>query len=187
MAFALEGLVVAVQALRLEYYELFSRVFTREGRPFTPWRLPLLSTEEATMIESVLLGAPAPSPAACSRRRCCAARRAPGCAGWSGSTSRSPAPRCWRSALMLAGVVDPAQAATTATSRSSGDAFIGAGIAVAGSTLGAGVAVSYTGSAALAAIAEKPEMLGRSLVIVGLAEGIAIYGLIVAVILIGKA
>jgi V/A-type H+/Na+-transporting ATPase subunit K len=89
--------------------------------------------------------------------------------------------------LMLAGVVDPAQAATTATSgSSSGDAFIGAGIAVAGSTIGAGIAVSYTGAATLAAIAEKPEMLGRSLVIVGLAEGIAIYGLIIAVILIGK-
>jgi len=47
VAFALEGLVVAVQALRLEYYELFSRVFAREGRPFRPWSLPLLSTEEA--------------------------------------------------------------------------------------------------------------------------------------------
>ena len=91
-------------------------------------------------------------------------------------------------ALMLAGVLDPAQAATTAVaSHSSGDAFIGAGIAVAGSTIGAGIAVSYTGAAALAAIAEKPEMLGRSLVIVGLAEGIAIYGLIIAVLLIGKA
>jgi len=88
--------------------------------------------------------------------------------------------------LMLGGVVDPAQAATTAASASSGDAFIGAGIAVAGSTIGAGIAVSYTGAATLAAIAEKPEMLGRSLVIVGLAEGIAIYGLIIAVILIGK-
>jgi len=89
--------------------------------------------------------------------------------------------------LMLGGVVDPAAAATAVTKPGAGDAFIGAGIAVAGSTLGAGVAVSYTGSAALAAIAEKPEMLGRSLVIVGLAEGIAIYGLIVAVIMIGKA
>jgi len=89
--------------------------------------------------------------------------------------------------LMLAGVVDPAQAAAASSASSSGDAFIGAGIAVAGSTIGAGFAVSYTGAAALAAIAEKPEMLGRSLVIVGLAEGIAIYGLIVAVILIGKA
>jgi V/A-type H+/Na+-transporting ATPase subunit K len=88
--------------------------------------------------------------------------------------------------LMLTGVVDPAQAATTAASHSAGDAFIGAGIAVAGSTLGAGIAVSYTGSAALAAIAEKREMFGRALVIVGLAEGIAIYGLIVAIILIGK-
>lgn len=88
--------------------------------------------------------------------------------------------------LALAGVVDPAQAASAATSASSGDAFVGAGIAIAGSTLGAGVAVSYTGSAALAAIAEKPEMLGRALVIVGLAEGIAIYGLVVAVLLIGK-
>lgn len=88
--------------------------------------------------------------------------------------------------LMLTGVVDPAQAATTATKAASGDAFIGAAIAVAASTLGAGIAVSYTGSAALAAMAERPEMFGRSLVIVGLAEGIAIYGLIVAVILIGK-
>ncbi|MGZ4179071.1 MAG: ATP synthase subunit C [Solirubrobacteraceae bacterium] len=90
-------------------------------------------------------------------------------------------------ALIMAGVVDPAQAATAAASSRSGDAFIGAGIAVAGSTIGAGIAVSYTGAATLAAIAEKPEIFGRSLVIVGLAEGIAIYGLIVAVILIGKA
>ncbi len=47
VAFALEGLVVAVQALRLEYYELFSRVFVREGRPFRPWSLPVLTGEEA--------------------------------------------------------------------------------------------------------------------------------------------
>ncbi|WP_241248933.1 V-type ATPase 116kDa subunit family protein [Rhodococcus sp. X156] len=38
VAFALEALVAGVQALRLEYYELFSRVFTTEGRPFRPWR-----------------------------------------------------------------------------------------------------------------------------------------------------
>ncbi len=46
-AFALEGLVVSVQALRLEYYELFSRLFVREGRPFRPFSLPLISIEEA--------------------------------------------------------------------------------------------------------------------------------------------
>lgn len=37
VAFALEGLVAGIQALRLEYYELFSRIFTGEGRPFRPW------------------------------------------------------------------------------------------------------------------------------------------------------
>ena len=40
VAFVLEGLVVAIQALRLEYYELFSRVFRVEGRPFQPWHVP---------------------------------------------------------------------------------------------------------------------------------------------------
>jgi V/A-type H+-transporting ATPase subunit I len=39
VAFGLEGLVAAVQALRLEYYELFSRVFQAEGRPFRPWHV----------------------------------------------------------------------------------------------------------------------------------------------------
>ena len=58
---------------------------------------------------------------------------------------------------------------------------------MAGARIGAAIAVAYTGAAALAAISEKPEMFGRALVIVGLAEGIAIYGLIVAIILIGKA
>ena len=47
VAFALEGLVVSVQALRLEYYELFSRVLLREGRRFAPWSLPLLIEEES--------------------------------------------------------------------------------------------------------------------------------------------
>ncbi|WP_152190006.1 V-type ATPase 116kDa subunit family protein [Georgenia satyanarayanai] len=41
VTFALEALVAGVQALRLEYYELFSRIFTAEGRPFRPWHVPL--------------------------------------------------------------------------------------------------------------------------------------------------
>ncbi len=40
VAFALEALVAGVQALRLEFYELFSRVFIGEGRPFRPWTSP---------------------------------------------------------------------------------------------------------------------------------------------------
>ena len=88
--------------------------------------------------------------------------------------------------LLALGVAEPASAAGAAAHNDQSGAFIGAAIAVAGSTIGAGIAVAYTGSAALAAISEKPETFGRAMVVVGLAEGIAIYGLIVAVILIGK-
>jgi V/A-type H+-transporting ATPase subunit I len=40
VAFALEALVAAVQALRLEFYELFSRIFAGQGQPFRPWHIP---------------------------------------------------------------------------------------------------------------------------------------------------
>jgi V/A-type H+-transporting ATPase subunit I len=46
LAFALELLVAGVQALRLEYYELFSRVFAGEGHRFDPWQLPLAPAKE---------------------------------------------------------------------------------------------------------------------------------------------
>jgi V/A-type H+/Na+-transporting ATPase subunit K len=78
-------------------------------------------------------------------------------------------------------------AATAAANATNGSALVGAAIAVAGSSIGAAIAVAYTGSAALAAMSERPELFGRAMVIVGLAEGIAIYGLIVSIILIGKA
>ncbi|HYM50476.1 MAG TPA: V-type ATPase 116kDa subunit family protein [Candidatus Limnocylindrales bacterium] len=42
VAFALELLVAGVQALRLEYYELYSRIFAGEGQPFRPWHLPVV-------------------------------------------------------------------------------------------------------------------------------------------------
>ncbi|ARF53379.1 V-type ATPase 116kDa subunit family protein [Streptomyces gilvosporeus] len=45
LAFALEALIAGVQALRLEFYELFSRLFESQGRPFRPWHLPVQHTE----------------------------------------------------------------------------------------------------------------------------------------------
>ena len=78
-------------------------------------------------------------------------------------------------------------AAESATTDSNWAALLGAAIAVAGSSIGAAIAVAYTGAAALATMSERPELFGRAMVIVGLAEGIAIYGLIVAIILIGNA
>ncbi|GLW50351.1 hypothetical protein Stsp02_60120 [Streptomyces sp. NBRC 14336] len=90
--------------------------------------------------------------------------------------------------VALSGSPASADAAAAAESSGSGSAaLIGAAIAVAGASIGAAIAVAYTGAAALAALSERPELFGRAMVIVGLAEGIAIYGLVVAIILIGKA
>lgn len=92
---------------------------------------------------------------------------------------------------ILAGISAPTQsvfgvhlvAATTSTDWAPP---IAAAIAVAGSSIGAAIAVAYTGAAALAAISEKPEIFGRAMVIVGLAEGIAIYGLVIAIALLNR-
>jgi V/A-type H+/Na+-transporting ATPase subunit K len=65
-------------------------------------------------------------------------------------------------------------------------ATLAAALATSVATISAGLAVSNTGAAALGAIAEKPEVFGRALVFVGLAEGIGIYGLIVAVLILNR-
>jgi V/A-type H+-transporting ATPase subunit K len=67
-----------------------------------------------------------------------------------------------------------------------GLALIGAGIPTALATFGSGLAVGPVGAASLAVIAEKPEMFGRTLIYLGLAEGIAIYGLVVTILLLGR-
>ncbi len=65
-------------------------------------------------------------------------------------------------------------------------AFIAAGLSTSFGCLGAAFAVAYVGSAAVAAVAEKPQIAGRALIFVGLAEGIAIYGLIIAIMILGR-
>ena len=67
-----------------------------------------------------------------------------------------------------------------------GLAIIGVGLPTAFSTLAAAIAVGPIGAASLAAVTEKPEMFGRTLVYLGLAEGIAIYGLVLSIILLDK-
>jgi len=64
-------------------------------------------------------------------------------------------------------------------------AFIAAAVATGLSTIGAAIAVGLVGSSAMGAMSERPEMAGRALIFVGLAEGIAIYGLIVAIMILG--
>jgi V/A-type H+-transporting ATPase subunit K len=67
-----------------------------------------------------------------------------------------------------------------------GLALLGIGLPTGLAAIAAALALGPIGSAALAVIAEKPEMFGRTLVYMGLAEGIAIYGLVMSILLLGK-
>ena len=82
------------------------------------------------------------------------------------------------------------QSTTTTTGKlnpaAHGMALLSASIVMCVSCVAAGVAVGMTGSAAIGAVAERPELMGRTVLIVGLAEGIAIYGLIIAIMILGK-
>ena len=63
---------------------------------------------------------------------------------------------------------------------------LGAALAAGFGFLGAGYAVARVGAAALGAASERPELLARSIVLVALGEGIAIFGFVVALMLIMK-
>lgn len=64
--------------------------------------------------------------------------------------------------------------------------YIAAALATGLSALAAAIAVAAVGAAAIGAVAEKPELFGRTLVFVGLAEGIAIYGLIISIMILNR-
>lgn len=88
----------------------------------------------------------------------------------------------WQSAA----AAEAAPAAAILDSGAHGWGFLAAALATGLSSLGAGIAVANVGAAAVGALAEKPELLGRSLILVGLAEGIAIYGLIVSILILNR-
>jgi V/A-type H+/Na+-transporting ATPase subunit K len=67
-----------------------------------------------------------------------------------------------------------------------GLALVGVGIPTGLAAVGAGIALGPVGSSALAVLAEKPESFGRTLIFMGLAEGIAIYGLVMSILMLGR-
>lgn len=94
--------------------------------------------------------------------------------------------------MLLLGLKD-VMAQTAAASGGPAEISVGYGLAMIGiaiptglATIGAGIAVGPVGAASLAVIAEKPEAFGRTLIYLGLAEGIAIYGLVVTILMLGK-
>lgn len=82
---------------------------------------------------------------------------------------------------------DIAYAADASTqSAANGLSFIGIALSTGLACIGAGYAVGSIGSSALGAISEDPKMMGKALIFVGLGEGIAIYGLIISIMILGR-
>ena len=65
-------------------------------------------------------------------------------------------------------------------------AFLAAAVSTGLGTIAAGIAVAHVGAAALGTIGERPELAGRALIFVGLAEGLAILGLLTSILILGN-
>lgn len=93
------------------------------------------------------------------------------------------------SLVLLAALAVPAafaQAASTAASTSDTVRYLAAAAAVGIACIGGGLAVGQIGAAAMAAMSENPELSGKALPYVGLAEGICLWGFIVALMILSS-
>jgi V/A-type H+-transporting ATPase subunit K len=91
--------------------------------------------------------------------------------------------------VTLAYFLPAASAQTAANGTAVGDVglkYLAASIAFGLSAAGAGYGIAHAGSAGLAAVAEKPELRTTALIFVALAEAIAIYGFVIAIIILGQ-
>ena len=80
------------------------------------------------------------------------------------------------------------QAATDAAGSglATGLGYLGAALVTGLSGIGSGIAVASSASAALGAISEDGSLFGKSMIFVAMAEGIALYGLIISFMILGK-
>lgn len=90
------------------------------------------------------------------------------------------------SVLFLSGNAYAAGEAEAAASSATGFGYLAAALSVGLACVGGGIAVSAAASAALGAISEDGSILGKSLIFVGLAEGVCLYGLVVAFMILGR-
>ena len=89
------------------------------------------------------------------------------------------------SIMMLAGPAAETAAASGAT-LATGMGYLAAALVTGLSCIGGGIAVASAASAALGAISEDSSVLGKSLIFVGLAEGVCLYGLIISFMILGN-
>lgn len=79
-----------------------------------------------------------------------------------------------------------AEAAANTATLATGLGYIAAALVTGLSCIGGGIAVASAASAALGAISEDSSILGKSLIFVGLAEGVCLYGLIISFMILGQ-
>lgn len=90
------------------------------------------------------------------------------------------------SGLFFTGNAMAAETAAAASNSAAGFGYLAAALSTGMSCIGGGIAVSAAASAALGAISEDGSLLGKSLIFVGLAEGVCLYGLIISFMILGK-
>lgn len=88
--------------------------------------------------------------------------------------------------LMIPEIANAVSESSSASSDVAGMGYLAASLSTGLATVGAGYAVGSVGAAALGAVSEDQKILGKTLIFVGLAEGIAIYGLIVSILILGR-
>ena len=88
--------------------------------------------------------------------------------------------------VLFSGTAMAAETTSSADGLARGLGYIGAALATGLSGIGGGIAVANAASAALGAISEDQSVLGKSLIFVGLAEGVCLYGFIISFMIIGK-
>jgi len=87
--------------------------------------------------------------------------------------------------MIFSGKVSAAETQEVAAAATDGWKYIAAALSTGLSCIGGGIAVASAASAALGAISEDSSIMGKSLIFVALAEGIALYGLIVSFTILG--
>ena len=89
-------------------------------------------------------------------------------------------------AVMFAGSTSVQASANAGAGLATGMGYLAAALVTGLSCIGGGIAVASAASAALGAISEDQSILGKSLIFVGLAEGVCLYGLIISFMILGK-
>lgn len=92
-------------------------------------------------------------------------------------------------ALPIGGFVSAAEAteaAASAANNAAGLGYLAAALAVGVGSIGCGIAVGHAAPAAIGALAEEPKSFAKALIFVALGEGVAIYGTLIAIMILSK-